>query len=116
MSLRSKIRVVTPLTCVVIYLFLGFQFGLWLEGALVFLLIPVMPILLGYRKLRLSIPLIITIVYFVLGFGFDAWHPGWLVFLLIPIIQTLIAPSSKTRKTVSFNSESTTILDDEDYS
>ncbi|MFA5542267.1 MAG: hypothetical protein WC008_02320 [Bacilli bacterium] len=111
MSFRAKISAITPLTCVATYLFLGFQFGLWKEGLVVFLLIPIMPILLGYKKLRFSVGFIITIIYLIMGFGFHYWHPGWIIFFLIPIIQILIAPSSK--KWFKTKNDKTTIIDDE---
>ena len=114
MSTRAKIRAITPLSCVLVYLFLGFQFSLWFEGLLVFLLIPFMPILLGYKKLRLSVPLIITIIYLILGFGFKYWHPGWIIFLLIPIFQILLVPSTKGTWG-RFKSDKNITIDDEDF-
>lgn len=113
MSPRAKIMAITPMSCVLIYLFLGFQFGLWLEALPVFLLIPLMPVFLGYKKLRLSIPLIITIIYLILGFGFDYWHPGWIIFLMIPILQILTSPSKKGRFFDFRSKKDITIEDDE---
>ena len=92
-NLKNKIIAATPLLCLFAFLALGFFFGKWHPGWLVFLLIPVMPYLLGKKKLRFSIPLIITIVYFILGFGWHLWHPAWIIFILIPVFEIFFGPS-----------------------
>lgn len=111
MSFKSKISAITPLLCVAVYLFLGFEFGLWVQGLVVFFLIPIMPILLGYKKLRLSVGFIITIIYLILGFGFKYWHPGWIIFFLVPIINILITPSSKKWFKTKYDKD--TIIDED---
>ncbi len=90
---RNKIIAATPLICTFIFLALGFFFGKWHPGWMVFLLIPVMPYLLGKKKLRFSIPLIITIIYLIMGFGWGLWHPGWIIFLLVPVFEIFFKPS-----------------------
>lgn len=96
MSFKAKIMAITPLSCVIIFLSLGFLKGLWVESLPVFLLIPIMPFLLGYKKIRLTVSFVILIIYLILGFGFQAWHPGWIVFLFIPIVHILMTPSKKS--------------------
>lgn len=111
MSLRSKLRAITPLACTAIYLFLGFEFELWVLGLMVFLLVPLMPVLLGYRKLRISVGLVITIIYLIMGFGFKYWHPGWIIFFLIPIIHILITPQKN--KWMKYKKDEATIVEEE---
>ncbi len=96
MSFRNRVIAVTPMICVFFFLLLGFGWGLWHPGWIVFILIPIMPYLVGKRKIRLSIPLIITVIYLILGFGWNLWHPGWIIFLLIPVFTTLIGRSTLT--------------------
>ena len=86
-SLRNKIIAATPLVCLFAFLLIGFLWDKWHPGWMVFLLIPVMPYLVGKRKIRLSIPLIAVIIYLILGFGWNLWHPGWLIFLLVPVFE-----------------------------
>ena len=72
-----------------LYLVLGFGFGLWHPGWLVFLTIP-----LYYMKPKNAVdrwfnPVMITLIYLILGFFFHLWHPGWLIFLAIPAAAAL---------------------------
>ncbi len=76
-----------PAMVTALYLVLGFVFGLWHPGWLIFLTIP-----LHYRSYRsrweqLADPVMITLIYLVLGFFFNLWHPGWLVFILLPMLS-----------------------------
>ena len=91
LSLKQRIATAMPLISLTIYLFVGFQFGLWTKGLLIFLLIPLTPVILGLRKLHLTLSSAIVFIYIILGiiFGSSWWHPGWLIFFLIPIIQIL---------------------------
>ena len=52
---------------------------------LVFLLVPLAPIITGLQKITISYSLIVVVVYLVLGFTINWWHPGWVLFLTIPI-------------------------------
>ncbi len=94
MSFRAKIMSITPIVCLAVYLTLGFVFGVWRVTWLIFLLIPIMPYLLGYKKFRLSVPIVVVAGYIVLGL-YGYWHPGWLILFLIPIIEILLKPSEK---------------------
>lgn len=84
---RNKLIVATPLICVFVFLLIGFMWDKWHPGWMVFLLIPVMPYLVGKKKIRFSIPFIITIIYLIIGFGWNLWHPGWIIFILIPVFE-----------------------------
>lgn len=95
MSMKNRIMAVTPMVCVIIFLTLGFVWDLWHPGWIVFLLIPVMPYLIGKKKLKFTIPLVITIAYLIMGIGWDLWHPGWIIFLLIPVITILTGGKEK---------------------
>lgn len=97
MSFKKRLLAVTPMICVFLYLLLGFVWGLWHPGWLIFLLIPIMPYLVGNKKLKFSIPLVVTIIYLIMGFGWGLWHPGWIIFLLIPIITTLIGNDNEKK-------------------
>lgn len=90
-NFKQRLAAAIPLIATFIYLILGFQFGMWGKGVIVFLLIPLSPMILGLKKFIITLPTFIAIIYIVLGiiFGSDWWHPGWIIFLLIPIITIL---------------------------
>ena len=81
---RRKIDAMFPLMITTLYLVLGFVFGLWHPGWLVFLTIPLHYIEFETRLQQLTNPITVTLIYLVLGCFFGLWHPGWLVFLAIP--------------------------------
>ncbi len=103
MNAKQKILAITPLSCLVIYLALGFIFqdkAAWRYGALIFLLVPLMPYIIGKKKIILSVTLVISIIYVVgcliaSSLGYKIWHPAWLIFLLIPIIKIVMVPSKE---------------------
>ena len=93
-SIRGKVVAITPFVCVIVYLLLGFLEGLWHPGWLVFLLIPIVPLVLklfsGRRgSLIAFLELLVVVAYLLLGFLGGWWHPGWIIFLLMPIIGIL---------------------------
>ena len=93
-SIRGKIVAITPILCTIIYLLLGFLKGVWHPTWLIFLLIPVVPLVLkifsGRRSALIGfLELLVIIAYLILGFIYDCWHPGWIIFLLMPIIGIL---------------------------
>lgn len=89
---RDKIISITPLLAVIIYMILGFLFGLWHPGWLVFLLVPVVSTVVENDENKLTpISLFLAvIIYMVLGFLFGFWHPGWLVFSLVPVVSIVV--------------------------
>ena len=79
------------------YLLLGFMWGLWHPGWLIFLLIPIVYILVGNKRVSITslMPFIATILFVLVGEyamipGQDtAYTLSWLFFLLIPISDIL---------------------------
>lgn len=91
-TIKHKICAVTPYLCTIAYVLMGSLGKLWHPGWLVFLLIPIVPVILYLHKKTLVVDIINLIIffsYFVIGFIFDIWHPTWVVFLLIPVIEIL---------------------------
>jgi len=86
---RRKMDAAYPMIITMVYLLLGFGFGLWHPGWLVFLTIPLHYIHFQSRWEQLTHPVTVVLIYLVLGCFFDLWHPGWMIFLLIPIFHTL---------------------------
>lgn len=86
---RRKLDSVYPMIITLVYLLLGFGFGLWHPGWLVFLTIPLHYIHFSSRWEQLTHPVTVTLIYLVMGCFFDLWHPGWIIFLLIPIFRKL---------------------------
>jgi len=95
MSIKNKVIAITPFICTIAFLLLGFLTDSWHPAWLVFLLIPLMPFLVGKKKIRFSIPLVIVGIYLVLGLVFDLWHPGWVVLILIPVFHILLTPTMR---------------------
>ena len=97
MSWKKKIVAITPFVCVIAFIILVY-FGYAHPGWLVFLLIPIMPFLVGVKHIRFSYALIVSIIYVVVGIFTDLpwrWNPGWLIFLTIPIYQILFNSKDK---------------------
>lgn len=86
---RRKLDEIYPMLIGVLYLILGFGFGLWHPGWLVFLTIPLHYMHFKSRWDQFTHPVMITLIYLILGCLFDLWHPGWMIFLLIPICAAL---------------------------
>lgn len=87
--MRKRIIAATPMICVIVYLCLGFIWGLWHPSWVVFFLIPLMPFLLGTREIKCFYPILCVGAYLAIGFAFKWWHPGWIIFLTIPVFYTL---------------------------
>ena len=102
MSLKQKIIAATPLICLIIFLLLGFVFGLWHPGWCVFLLIPLTPIILGVKKIRNLYSFICVVIYVLMGIIWNLWHPGWIIFLTIPVVA------------IFTSGQKTEIIDEED--
>lgn len=94
MNIRRRIICATPLISLIIFLTMGFGFKMWGWGALAFLLIPLMPFILGEVGLDYIFPLVVCIIYVGLGFGLNLWHPAWIIFLTIPVYY-IIFPVKK---------------------
>ena len=84
-----------PVLAVIAYLILGFGYGLWNPGWLVFLAIPIyysiVDAIRGKKDaLRSLYPIILASVYLILGFLYGVWHPLWIIFITIPLYYWLI--------------------------
>lgn len=84
------------------FFLLGFGFGKWHPGWLVFLVIPLAAIIFdAVRKKDVSgsviglIAVISAVIFFILGFMFNAWSICWLVFLVIPFAAIIMEISKK---------------------
>lgn len=96
-DIRKRMMAATPIICLIIFLLLGFSFGLWHPGWMVFFLIPLMPFLVGYKRVKITYPLVCVVIYLIIGFAFSWWHPGWLIFLTIPVFE-IFAGGVKDKK------------------
>lgn len=105
-----------PILAVIAFLFIGYVWGLWHPGWLVFLTIPVYYGTVEWLAKRqdgdnksfmtlLPYPMVITSIYLLLGFLFDLWHPTWLIFLTIPI-WAFFADGSKNKDSDSSSNDS----------
>lgn len=127
MSPRKKIMAITPIMCLIIYLSLGFLIkepNMWGWGLFIFLLVPIMPYLIGLKKLVISVSAAITIVYVVVGILSTVlkfpdenglWHPLWIIFLLIPVIHILITPNKKKEEKKEPKKEAYVDVDNNTY-
>lgn len=97
MNIKKKIVAITPFISLIAFILLSY-FGYAHPGWVVFLLIPVVPFLVGIERIKFSYPLIIAVIYVVFGLVTKftwRWHPGWVIFLTIPIYYILVIPKSK---------------------
>lgn len=94
MGIRAKIIAATPMITVIIYLLLGFCADAWHPGWIVFLAIPIVPMILGKVTIAGLYPLLVVIAYLLMGFIWDLWHPGWIIFLTIPVVEIFL-PKNK---------------------
>lgn len=95
MNMKERILCATPLISLIIFLCMGFIGNMWAWGCLAFLLVPLMPIILGEINPEYIFPIVVAGVYVAIGFGFNWWHPGWIIFLLIPVYYILF-PAKKS--------------------
>jgi transcriptional regulator with XRE-family HTH domain len=84
-----------PVVPVIIYLILGFVFGLWHPGWLIFLSVPIYYVIAeGFSKkngkIRDIYPVILAVIYVILGMLYNVWHPLWIIFITIPLYYWLV--------------------------
>ncbi len=96
-EIKGRITGATPLIVTAVYLLIGFTTHVWHPTWLLFLLIPLVPLVLfsfgqGKKSITGIITLLTIIAYFILGM-FNLWHPGWIIFFLIPIAGVLSGDS-----------------------
>ena len=98
-------RGIFPLA-VLAYLILGFVFGLWHPGWVVFIFAWLLGEIVKYfktGKMKFSIynqPYgVAAIIFLILGFGFGMWRHSWLVFVAAWVVdEMIISPSRKQKK------------------
>jgi len=89
---------IVPLLTVAAYLFIGFEWGLWHPGWLIFFVIPnfyqfcAMARAQSLRSIANCFPIATLCLptYLIMGFFFGMWHPGWIIFLAIPAYYMLV--------------------------
>lgn len=102
----NRITALMPFISLVVFFILGFGFGLWHPGWLVFLSIPMVAIIVnafdrhsisGFVALS---PFVALIIFLVLGFWVEMWNPAWLVFFVVPILA--ISSGFRTMRFISY--------------
>ena len=82
-----------PILIIIVYLIIGFKFGAWHPGWLLFLLIPIWYTLIAAVDKRniycFAYPILATLIYLCLGIFWNLWHPGWIIFLTIPLYYSV---------------------------
>ncbi len=84
----------------ILYLGLGFAFGLWHPGWMVFLTIPAYYSIVGWFSGRrrhcflraFPYTILIAIAFLCMGCIWGLWHPGWILFLTIPMYYAIVKP------------------------
>lgn len=111
MSWRKKIVAITPFVCTIAFIIL-LELGYAHPGWMLFLLIPIMPFLVGVKQIRYSYSVIVALLYIAIGFLTKwswRWHPGWVIFLTIPIYEILFNPKDKAIAKKEFEYEDETV-------
>lgn len=89
-----------PIFVAILYLGLGFAFGLWHPGWILFLTIPAYYSIVGWFSGRrrhcflraFPYTLLVAIAFLCMGCIWGLWHPGWILFLTIPIYYAMVKP------------------------
>lgn len=91
---------ITGLVAVVataVFLIIGFEFGLWHPGWLIFITIPIVGTITDIVKRKDFsgvivglVALLATVTFFIIGSLYHVWHIAWIVFLLIPITAIIL--------------------------
>ncbi|MCL2373125.1 MAG: hypothetical protein FWC78_06955 [Defluviitaleaceae bacterium] len=84
-----------------IYLVLGFMFGLWHPGWLVFVGAWLVEELIEWQrtgKPTISIYTVAAVVFLLVGFFGDGWRFAWLVFVAAWVIDEMFVPEKKMKK------------------
>lgn len=97
MNWKNKVIAVTPFVCAIVFFILAIEFKLAHPGWTVFLLVPLMPFLLGKKKISVSI--VVIIIYILVSIILkNKWNITWVILLLIPVFNIILVPSSKSKK------------------
>ena len=98
MNARKKIIAITPMLTTIIYLAIGFIYGIWHPTWVIFFAIPIVSTVLNLKFGKGVYPLLCGLAYVVVGITWGIWHPTWLIFLTIPIFYTLAGKSGRGSK------------------
>ena len=90
-DIAGAVTGLVALLCVAAFALMGFRYGLWHPGWMVFLLVPITAIIGDIIRGKSDsviglVAVLAAIVFLVLGFTLHVWYIAWLVFLLIPIM------------------------------
>ena len=133
MSVRKKICSVTIFVCIIVHILLGYLLKRFYGtnagygyGAFIYLLVPLMPFLVGLKRIKISYSFAIAILYVVICLTVQLatknlesgpvklWHPLWLMFLTIPIYYTFQI-KSPWKKDKDQDKDKTHISSDEEW-
>lgn len=89
-----------PIFVTILYLGLGFAFGLWHPGWILFLTIPAYYSIVGWFSGRrrhcflraFPYTILMVIAFLCMGCIWGLWHPGWILFLTIPMYYAIVKP------------------------
>ncbi|PWM47824.1 MAG: hypothetical protein DBX62_04050 [Clostridia bacterium] len=89
-----------PIFVTILYLGLGFAFGLWHPGWILFLTIPAYYSIVGWFSGRrrhcflraFPYTILLVIAFLCMGCIWGLWHPGWILFLTIPMYYAMVKP------------------------
>lgn len=86
----------------VAYLFIGFAYGAWHPGWLIFGIIPLFHSLVSAVRhrdiIRFAYPVLIIMIVGYYGFIVGTWYPTWLLVLTIPLFYSLFGYMKHLRK------------------
>ena len=103
MTLRKKICSATIFLCIIANVLLGYLVNRftgsnegYYYGFLLYILVPVMPFLVGLKKIHITYEFALLVIYITVCVTVQIatknsenpvllWHPGWVIFLTIPI-------------------------------
>lgn len=75
-----------------VYLLMGFLYGLWHPGWVIFMTIPIYYTAVeggGFNFNKVPFALVVAPIYLLIGSIWNLWHPGWMLFLTIPIYYSM---------------------------
>ena len=83
------------------YLVMGFCYGLWHPGWLIFLTIPIFDSIIesiGKKNPnKFSMAMLCVFCYLYGGCVYSMWHPAWIIFFLIPIYHSIFGAVYKEK-------------------
>lgn len=82
------------LIAIVIYITIGFMYGLWHPGWLIFFLVPIISSAIHAIKEKradyFAYPVLVVWIFLCSGLVKNIWHPTWVLFLTIPVYYEMI--------------------------